>query len=68
MLEPGEILICNNGVVLHARTEFKKSAEKGRLLLRLWLNVPDGRPMILELLYRSRAFDKNYDSLYVTAE
>jgi hypothetical protein len=68
MLEPGEILISNNFVVLHARTEFEDSAEKRRLLLRLWLNVPDGRPMVPELLYRSRAFDKNYDPLYVAAE
>lgn len=68
MLDPGEIMICNNFAVLHARTEFKNSAEKERLLLRLWLNVPDGRSMIPELLYRSRAFDENYDPLYAAAE
>ena len=58
----------NNFVVLHARTEFKNSRGKERLLLRLWLNVRDGRPMVPELLYRSRAFDKNYDPLYIAAE
>jgi hypothetical protein len=61
MLEPGEILISNNFVILHARTAFEDSAERKRLLLRLWLNVPDGRPTIPELLERSRIFDSRFD-------
>lgn len=61
VLEPGEILISNNFVVLHARTEFQNSAEKQRLLLRLWLNARDIRPFVPELLARSDEFDRNYD-------
>ena len=61
MLEPGEIMVCNNFSVLHARTEFENSAERQRLLLRLWLNVPDGRPTVPELHYKSREFDRQFD-------
>ncbi len=61
MLEPGEIMICNNFVVLHARTEFKNSAEKQRLLARLWLNVEPGRPTIPELHERANFYDRTYD-------
>jgi hypothetical protein len=68
VLERGEVMIANNFVVLHARTEFKNSPKKERLLLRLWLNAPEGRPMVPEILYRSRAFDKNYDPLHAAAE
>jgi hypothetical protein len=64
MLEPGEIIFCNNFSVLHARTEFRNSAEKTRLLARLWLNTPGGRPVVPELLERSRRFDINYDPDY----
>jgi hypothetical protein len=67
MLEPGEILICNNFAVLHARTEFEDAPGQERLLLRLWLNVPIGRPMVPELLERARRFDRNYDPLYMEA-
>jgi hypothetical protein len=65
MLEPGEIMICNNFAVLHARTEFENAPGRERLLLRLWLNVPNGRPIVPELLERARRFDRNYDPLYV---
>ena len=62
MLEPGEIMICNDFVVLHARTEFRNSADKQRLLARLWLNVPeDGRPVVPELHVRGRFFDERFD-------
>lgn len=62
MLEPGEIMICNDFVVLHARTEFRNSAEKQRLLARLWFNVPEGgRPVVRELHVRSRFFDERFD-------
>lgn len=65
MLEPGEIMVCNNFVVLHARTEFQNSEERQRFLIRLWLNVSDGRWMVPEFLQRSQAFDKNHDPQYV---
>lgn len=45
MLEPGEILLVNNYTVLHARTPFKDSPSLKRSLLRLWLTVPEGRPL-----------------------
>jgi hypothetical protein len=67
LLEPGEIMMSNNFVVLHARTEFKNSPEKQRLLVRLWLTVPDIRPLVPELLQRSEAFDRNYDPQYANA-
>ena len=44
-LEPGEMMLWNNFTVLHARTEFQNSAQRQRHLLRLWMDVPDGRPV-----------------------
>ena len=46
-LEPGDIQLLNNSVILHARTGFIDHAETGerRHLLRLWLNVEGGRPV-----------------------
>lgn len=47
MLEPGDIQLLHNSVILHARThyvDFDEPARK-RHLLRLWINVPDGRPL-----------------------
>ena len=67
LLEPGEIMMSNNFVILHARTEFKNSPQKTRLLVRLWLKVPDGRPLVPELLQRSEAFDRNFDPHYAQA-
>lgn len=45
MLEPGDILMMNNYTVLHARTAFEDwdEPERKRLLLRLWLNLHEGR-------------------------
>ena len=44
-LEPGDIQLLNNSVVLHARTDFVdyEEPERRRHLLRLWLNVETGR-------------------------
>jgi hypothetical protein len=44
-LEPGEMMILNNFTVLHARTAFRDSPARKRYLLRLWLDVPNGRPV-----------------------
>ncbi|HJU17603.1 MAG TPA: TauD/TfdA family dioxygenase [Stellaceae bacterium] len=46
-LEPGDIQLLNNSVILHARTGFidHEEPEKRRHLLRLWLNVEGGRPV-----------------------
>jgi len=45
ILEPGEILLINNYTAVHARTTFKDSPSSKRSLLRLWLTVPNGRPL-----------------------
>jgi hypothetical protein len=60
MLEPGEIMFCNNYVILHARTEFEDSERHTRDLLRLWLNSEPLRPVIPEL----HLFAKIYKDLF----
>ena len=49
-MEPGEACFVNNFVTLHARTAFRDAPEIGkkRHLLRLWLNVPNGRRVVPE--------------------
>ena len=44
LLEPGEIMLWHNYTNLHSRTAFEDFPERKRLLLRLWLSVPEGRP------------------------
>ncbi len=45
--EPGDLLFVNNFVVFHRRDAFTdhEDPEQRRLLLRLWLNVPNSRPL-----------------------
>lgn len=62
MLEPGEMLFWHNFVVLHSRTAFHDTPEQKRLLLRLWLNVPDGRDMHPTFNDRARAMDRIHDA------
>jgi len=54
---PGDIQFVNNHVIYHARTEFEDDARSGhdRLLLRLWLSMPNSRalPVGHEVLWRS---------------
>jgi alpha-ketoglutarate-dependent taurine dioxygenase len=57
MLEPGEMMIWNNFTTLHARKAFEDKAERTRHLLRLWLNVPQGRPVVPEVLTWGRIYD-----------
>ena len=44
---PGDIQLLNNHVVYHGRTAFKDDASTGqdRMLLRLWLSVPNSRAL-----------------------
>ena len=51
MLEPGEAVFINNFTVLHARESFDnfQAMDKRRLLLRLWMTVPEGRPVIPQI-------------------
>ena len=47
-LQPGEIYFINNYTILHARTAFDDSdteEDRRRHLLRLWLEVPQMRPV-----------------------
>jgi hypothetical protein len=47
-LQPGEIYFINNYTILHARTAFDDGdaeEDRRRHLLRLWLEVPDMRPV-----------------------
>jgi Taurine catabolism dioxygenase TauD, TfdA family len=54
---PGDIQFVNNHVIYHARGEFEDDAGAGRdrLLLRLWLSMPNSRalPQGHEVLWRS---------------
>ena len=45
--EPGDIVLLNNWVTLHRRSEFvdHEDAALKRLLLRIWLSVPNSRPL-----------------------
>lgn len=56
MFEPGDIQILNNHVIYHARTEFEDwdDPDRARHLLRLWLAVPNSRPLspLMKEFYR----------------
>ena len=47
MLEPGDMVFLNSHTTYHARTEFEDHPEPARRrhLLRLWLSVPNSRPL-----------------------
>ena len=46
-LEPGDLQLINSHVTYHGRTPFEDDADSGhdRLLLRLWLTMPNNRPL-----------------------
>jgi hypothetical protein len=46
-LEPGDIQFLNSHVTYHGRTPFEddKGAGQDRLLMRLWLSMPNSRPL-----------------------
>ena len=63
MLEPGEMFFWHNFMVLHSRTQFHDAPEQKRLLLRLWLNVPEGgRAMHPSFNERARAMDRIHEA------
>ena len=45
--QPGDIQLLNNHMIVHSRTEFEDwpEPERRRHLLRLWLNLHNGRPL-----------------------
>ena len=51
-LEPGDIQLISNHTILHARTAFEDWPEpdRRRHLLRLWISLPEERPLKLRLL------------------
>jgi hypothetical protein len=61
MLEPGEMMFWHNFTVLHSRTAFTDTAEQKRLLLRLWLHVPQGRAMHPSFVERAYAIDRAHE-------
>ena len=56
--QPGDLQLCNNHVVMHARTAFEDhpEPERRRHLLRMWLSVPNSRPLspLLGRIYKDR--------------
>jgi len=46
-LEPGDMQLLNNHVIYHARGAFedRPGGSSGRLLYRVWLSVPNNRPL-----------------------
>jgi len=60
MLQPGEMVFWHNWTCLHARTAFRDTPGAKRLLLRLWLNVPDGRRVDPQIAERARRMDEDH--------
>ena len=58
MLAPGDLEILNNHTTMHARTEFKDHGthDTNRHLLRLWLSMPNSRPLspLMNYIYRDQ--------------
>ena len=46
-MQPGDILVANNYDLLHGRSSFQDddSPDQARHMLRLWLTIPNGRPL-----------------------
>ncbi len=45
-MEPGDVVVANNYDILHARSAFQdKDADLRRHMMRLWLSLPNGRPL-----------------------
>lgn len=63
MLHSGEILLCNNFTIVHARTPFENSETLKRHMLRLWLKVPNGRPVVRPLLERGVEYERIYSQV-----
>jgi hypothetical protein len=58
MLEPGEMMLWHNWTNLHSRTAFEDDPNHRRLLLRLWLTVPEGRPVDPGFRIRSDTYER----------
>ena len=60
LLEPGEMMLWHNYTNLHSRTAFEDFPHSKRLLLRLWLTVPDGRPVDPAFRIRADTYERIY--------
>jgi hypothetical protein len=60
MLQPGDMVFWHNWTCLHARAGFHDAPGAKRLLLRLWLNVPNGRPVDPSIAERARRMDEDH--------
>jgi Taurine catabolism dioxygenase TauD, TfdA family len=60
LLQPGELVFWHNWTCLHARGAFRDAPDAKRLLLRLWLNVPNGRRVDPEIAARARRVDEDH--------
>ncbi len=58
LIEPGEMLLFNNFTTLHARENFKDSPTQKRHLLRMWLDVPNGRKAIPAYDWQAQGYKK----------
>ena len=47
VMKPGDVLLASNHTIMHGRTEFEDAADSAhrRHMLRLWLTIPNGRPL-----------------------
>jgi hypothetical protein len=61
VLRPGDMQFVNNHVVIHSRTQFEDYDEpdRKRHLLRLWLSVPNARPLAEGLREAYKAVETN---------
>lgn len=51
--QPGDIQLLNNLSLMHWRTGYEDDPDRKRLLIRLWLNLHEGRPLAPELQRRA---------------
>lgn len=61
MLEPGEMLFWHNWTNFHSRTAFTDAPGRRRLLLRLWLNIADGRHVAPEIAERAKLIERDHE-------
>jgi hypothetical protein len=60
LLEPGDMMLWHNYLNLHSRTAFEDDPRSPRLLLRLWLSVPNGRPADPIFKLRAQTYERIY--------
>lgn len=58
MLQPGEMLLWHNFLMLHARGAYQDSPAHTRHLLRLWLKIENDRPIADAILERARVYER----------